>query len=83
MTAVAVLSIRLANAGKTGNICMNSESFAGLLGGIVAIIALVAAIYYGPLSQFGKPSKPPAAVQAPAAPAAPAVKGPVIKEVPN
>jgi hypothetical protein len=61
---------------------MNSESFAGVLGGIIAVIALVAAIYYGPIGQFGKPKAPPAAAQAPGS-AAPAVKGPVIKEVPN
>jgi hypothetical protein len=78
MIAVAVLSVGPASA--LGNICMTSESFAGLLGWIVAVIALVAAVYYGPLGQFGKPAKAPAAVQAPAAPA---VKGPVIKEVPN
>ena len=70
MIAAPVLSIVLASAGKTGNIGMTSESFAGLLGGIVAIIALVAAVYYGPIGQFGKPARPPAAAQAPAAPAA-------------
>jgi hypothetical protein len=62
---------------------MTSESFAGLLGWIVAIIALAAAVYYGPIGQFGRPAKAPATVQAPAAPATPAVKGPVIREVPN
>ena len=62
---------------------MTSESVAGILGWIVAVVVLAAAIIYGPIGQFGKPAKPPVAVQAPAAPAAPAVKGPVIKEVPN
>jgi hypothetical protein len=64
---------------------MASQSFGGLLGTIVAIIALGAAVYYGPIGQFGKPPKP-AAVAQPAvqpAPAAPAPRGPVIREVPN
>jgi hypothetical protein len=66
---------------------MASHSFANLLGWIVLVVVLVAAVYYGPLGQFGKPK--PAAVEqsaqpagaAPGAPAAP--KGPVIREVPN
>ncbi len=67
---------------------MNSQSFAGLLGAIVASIVMVAAIAYGPIGQFGKPVKP-ADVQPSAAPAlqpvpsAPAPRGPVIREVPN
>ena len=66
---------------------MNSQSVAGLLGAIVATIVMVAAIYYGPIGQFGKPARP-ANVQQPApalqpAPAAPAPRGPVIREVPN
>ena len=66
---------------------MTSQSFAGLLGTIVAIVVLGAAVYYGPIGQFGKPPKPapvaqPAAQAAPAA-AAPAPRGPVIREVPN
>jgi hypothetical protein len=64
---------------------MNSQSVAGILGGIVAAVVLVVAIAYGPIGQFGKPAKPaavqPAQVQP--APAAPAPKGPVIREVPN
>jgi hypothetical protein len=62
---------------------MTSEWVAGLLGGIVAAVVLVAAIAYGPIGQFGKPSKPVAAQPAASAPAAPAPRGPVIKEVPN
>jgi hypothetical protein len=63
---------------------MDSESVAGILGGIVAAIVLVVAIAYGPIGQFGKPAPKPAVQQsAPAAPAAPAPRGPVIREVPN
>jgi hypothetical protein len=53
------------------------------LGWIVLVVVLAAAVFYGPLGQFGKPQ--PAQTQAaqPAQPAAPAVRGPVIKEVPN
>jgi hypothetical protein len=65
---------------------MKSQSFAGLLGTIAAIVVLGAAVYYGPIGQFGKPPKPapvaqPAAQSA--APAATAPRGPVIREVPN
>jgi len=50
----------------------------------VLLVVLAAAVFYGPLGQFGKPKQPAAVAQpAQAAPAAPAVKGPVIKEVPN
>jgi hypothetical protein len=63
---------------------MTSQSFAGLLGTIVAIVVLGAAVYYGPIGQFGKPPKPaPIAQPAESAPAAPAPRGPVIREVPN
>ena len=64
---------------------MTSHSLANVLGWIVLVVVLAAAVFYGPLGQFGKP-KQPAAVAQPAQtapPAAPAVKGPVIKEVPN
>jgi hypothetical protein len=63
---------------------MTSEKLAGILGAIVAVIALAAAVVYGPLGQIGKPP-----VQAqkvgPAAPvaAAPPVRGPVVREVPQ
>jgi hypothetical protein len=67
---------------------MNSQSFAGLLGAIVASIVMVAAIAYGPIGQFGKPVKP--ADVRPSASMAfqpvlgpPAPRGPVIREVPN
>jgi hypothetical protein len=67
---------------------MNSQSFAGLLGAIVASIVMVVAVAYGPIGQYGKPAKPasiqqPAPVQAQPGPVAPAPRGPVIREVPN
>jgi hypothetical protein len=62
---------------------MDSQSVAGILGAIVASIVLVAAIFYGPIGQFGKPAPKPAAAQQSVAPAAPAPRGPVIREVPN
>ena len=64
---------------------MTSHSLANVLGWIVLLVVLAAAVFYGPLGQFGK-QKQPAAVAQPAQtapPPAPAVKGPVIKEVPN
>lgn len=66
---------------------MTSESVGGVLGIIVAAIALAAAVYFGPIGQYGKPPKPakveqPVAAPTPA-PAAPAPRGPVIREVPN
>ena len=63
---------------------MDSQSFAGILGGIVAAIVLVVAFAYGPMGPFGKgaPAGAPAAQKAPA-PAAPGPRGPVIKDVPN
>jgi hypothetical protein len=65
---------------------MTSHSLANALGWIVLVVALGAAVFYGPLGQFGK--QPPAQTQTaqpakPAVPAAPPVKGPVIREVPN
>jgi hypothetical protein len=62
---------------------MTSHSLANALGWIVLAVVLAAAVFYGPLGQFGKP--PPAKTQTaqPAQPAAPPVKGPVIREVPN
>jgi hypothetical protein len=63
---------------------MTSHSLANVLGWIVLVVVLAAAVFYGPLGQFGKPT--PAQVAQPAAPAAPATpapRGPVIREVPN
>jgi hypothetical protein len=67
---------------------MSSQSVAGFLGAVVAVVVLAAAFIYGPSpSQIHNPA-PAAAAQQPAptaeaAPAAPAPKGPVIREVPN
>ena len=64
---------------------MDSQSIAGILGGIIAAVVLVIAFAYGQIGPFGKSAKPtaaPAAQTAPA-PAAPGPRGPVIKEVPN
>jgi hypothetical protein len=67
-----------------GQPSMTSQSVGGLLGAIVAVVVLAAAVVYGPIGQMGKPPKP-AAVQQPAAQPAPepAPRGPVIREVPN
>ena len=66
---------------------MNSQSTAGFLGVVVAVIVLAAAFIYGPSpTQMRNPAKPPAvqpAAPAEAAPAAPVPRGPVIREVPN
>jgi hypothetical protein len=64
---------------------MDSQSIAGVLGGIIAALVLVIAFAYGPMGPFGKggaPSAAPAAQKAPA-PAAPGPRGPVIRDVPN
>lgn len=64
---------------------MDSQSIAGVLGGIVAALVLVVAFAYGPMGPFGKggTAAPAAQKAAPAAPAAPAPRGPVIRDVPN
>lgn len=68
---------------------MSSQSTAGFLGTLVAVIALAAAFIYGPSpSQIRNPTQPVAAQPQPvpaadAAPAVPAPRGPVIREVPN
>ena len=62
---------------------MTSHSLANVLGWIVLVVVLAAAVFYGPIGQFGKPKQPAAAAPAQAPPPAPAVKGPVIREVPN
>jgi hypothetical protein len=64
---------------------MDSQSIAGVLGGIIAALVLVIAFAYGPMGPFGKggsPAAAPAAQKAPAAPA-PGPRGPVIRDVPN
>lgn len=64
---------------------MRSQSVGAILGVIVAVVVLAAAVVYGPLGQLGKPPKPAAAPPPPPVeePAAPAPRGPVIREVPN
>ena len=64
---------------------MDSQSIAGVLGGIIAALVLVIAFAYGPMGPFGKggTAAPAAQKAAPAAPAAPAPRGPVIRDVPN
>ena len=64
---------------------MDSQSIAGVLGGIIAALVLVVAFAYGPMGPFGKggaPAAAPTAQKAPA-PAAPGPRGPVIRDVPN
>jgi hypothetical protein len=68
--------------GATGNIGMDSEKVAGILGAIIGSAILVVAIAYGPIGQIGKPAKQIQKVEPPKA-AAPAVRGPVIREVPQ
>jgi hypothetical protein len=65
-----------------GNIEMDSEKIAGILGAIIASAVLVIAFAYGPIGQMGKPEKK---VEQPAqpVPAAPPVRGPVVREVPQ
>ncbi|MGH6677532.1 MAG: hypothetical protein ACREDL_00990 [Bradyrhizobium sp.] len=56
---------------------MTSQSAAGILGAIVAIAVLAAAVHYGPIGQFGRPAKARVAAQSPlAVQAAPAVTAP-------
>jgi len=62
---------------------MTSHSLANVLGWIVLVVVLGAAVFYGPLGQFGKPKPATTAQPVQPAPAAPPVRGPVIKEVPN
>ena len=68
---------------RVGNIEMDSEKVAGILGAIVASVVLVVAIAYGPIGQMGKPQKPVQKTDAPAQPAVPAVRGPVVREGPQ
>jgi len=67
-----------------GNVEMNSQKIAGILGTIVAAGVLAAAVAYGPI---GRPGKSPQTqkIEQPAqpAPASPAVRGPVVREVPQ
>jgi hypothetical protein len=64
---------------------MDTEAIAKVLGGIIVTVVLVAAVWFGPIGQTGKPAKEVQKIEAPkaAAPAAPAVRGPVVREVPQ
>ncbi len=65
---------------------MNSERFAAILGTLIALAVLAAAVFYVPIGSVNKLVKP--VDQQPAAPAnpvaaAPAPRGPVIRDVPQ
>jgi hypothetical protein len=62
---------------------MDTEAIAKVLGAIVAVVALVAAMFFGPIG--GKPAKEVQKIEAPkaAAPAAAVPRGPVVREVPQ
>jgi hypothetical protein len=63
---------------------MDRAAIAKILGGIIVAVVLVAAVWFGPIGQGGKPAKEVQKIEAPAAaPAAPAVRGPVVREVPQ
>jgi len=64
---------------------MDTEAIAKILGGIIVVVVLVAAVWLGPIGQGGKPAKEVQKIEAPktAVPAAPAVRGPVVREVPQ
>jgi hypothetical protein len=70
---------------QAGNIEMNSQKIAGILGTIVAAGVLAAAVAFGPIGQRGKPQKQIQKVEQPAqpAPTSPTIRGPVIREVPQ
>ena len=62
-----------------GNIGMDAERLAKILGAIVAAVALAAAFVYGPLGQMGKPAQ----VQKAEPVATPPIRGPVVRDVPQ
>ncbi|HYI30286.1 MAG TPA: hypothetical protein VD863_20800, partial [Bradyrhizobium sp.] len=68
-----------------GSSGMDTEAIAKILGGTIVVVALVAAVWFGPIGQGGKPAPAAQKIEAPkaAAPAAPAVRGPVVREVPQ
>lgn len=68
--------------GAAGNIEMDSEKIARILGAIVAIAALGMAFFYVPIGQTSKPANQ-IKVEQPAQPAPPPVRGPVVREVPQ
>jgi len=64
---------------------MDTEAIAKILGGIIVVVALVAAVWFGPIGQGSKPATAVQKTEAPkaAVPAAPVVRGPVVREVPQ
>jgi hypothetical protein len=64
---------------------MDTEAIAKILGGIIVVVVLAAAVWFGPIGQGGKPATEVQKIEAPkaAAPAAPAVRGPVVRDVPQ
>jgi hypothetical protein len=64
---------------------MDTEAIARMLGGIIVVVVLAAAVWFGPIGQGSKPAPAVQTIEAPkaAAPAAPAVRGPVVREVPQ
>jgi hypothetical protein len=64
---------------------MDTEAIAKVLGGIIVAVVLVAAVWFGPIGQGGKPAAAVQPIETPkaAVPAAPPVRGPVVREVPQ
>jgi hypothetical protein len=64
---------------------MDTEAIAKVLGGLIAVVVLIVAVWFGPIGQMGKPAPAVQKIEAPteAVPAAPAVRGPVVREVPE
>ena len=64
---------------------MDTEAIAKILGGIIVVVVLAAAVWLGPIGQGSKPAPAVQKIETPkpAVPAAPAVRGPVVREVPQ
>jgi hypothetical protein len=62
---------------------MNAEKIGGILGAIVALAVLAAAVVYVPPGSSNAPAKQAVAPPQAPAPAAPVVRGPVVREVPQ
>ena len=64
---------------------MDTEAIAKVVGAIISVVVLVAAVLFGPIGQTGKPAKEVQKIEAPkaAVPAAPVPRGPVVREVPQ
>jgi hypothetical protein len=59
---------------------MNSQKIAGLLAGIIGLVAICVAFFYGPGSKLQPAAKQAVKIEAPKAPASP-VPGPVVRDV--